>query len=394
MSRSITSIGITGYKVLNQPLKADCLEVDLQAPQKPPPRCTRCSSTRIQSKGLYVRRVRHVKCFGYSSRLRIRCRRFRCRDCKISFLQQLPGILPGRYSSEPFRKNIYTLHHEGIPSSVMGRLEQLAPATVSRIFSQFTVRKASERLSLDCPQFLGIDEHTLHKKTQFATTFCDLGNRRVFDVVPGKSASDLEGFLSRLKGREKVTMVCIDLCSAFRSLVRRYFPNAILVADRFHVVRVVSHHFIQLARSLAPAAFLRRGIGGLLRKGVKKLAPSERERLEKVFKNHPVLRTVHAEMHEFRELLNQKHQTVVRAKKLIPRLLSYIKKYKAEKFAPMQTLAKTLQSWRGEIAAMWRFTKNNGITEGFHRKMKLIQRRAYGFRNFQNYRLRVIAACG
>ena len=38
---------------------------------------------------------------------------------------------------------------------------------------------------------------------------------------------------------------------------------------------------------------------------------------------------------------------------------------------------------------MWRFTKNNGITEGFHRKMKLIQRRAYGFRNFQNYRLRV-----
>ena len=50
----------------------------------------------------------------------------------------------------------------------------------------------------------------------------------------------------------------------------------------------------------------------------------------------------------------------------------------------MQTLAKTLHSWRGEITAMWRFTKNNGITEGFHRKMKLIQRRAYGFRNFQN----------
>ncbi len=38
--------------------------------------------------------------------------------------------------------------------------------------------------------------------------------------------------------------------------------------------------------------------------------------------------------------------------------------------------------------------ENDGITEGFHRKMKLIQRRAYGFRNFDNYRLRVIAACG
>jgi len=60
----------------------------------------------------------------------------------------------------------------------------------------------------------------------------------------------------------------------------------------------------------------------------------------------------------------------------------------------MQTLAKTLHSWRGEIAAIRRFTKNNRIAEGFHRKMKLIQRRAYGFRNFENYRLRVLAACG
>jgi hypothetical protein len=38
-------------------------------------------------------------------------------------------------------------------------------------------------------------------------------------------------------------------------------------------------------------------------------------------------------------------------------------------------------------------TQNNGITEGFHRKMKLIQRRAYGFRNFENYRIRVKVLC-
>ena len=46
------------------------------------------------------------------------------------------------------------------------------------------------------------------------------------------------------------------------------------------------------------------------------------------------------------------------------------------------------------IIRMWRFTRNNGITEGFRRKMKLIQRRAYGFRNFENYRLRVLIECG
>jgi transposase len=46
-----------------------------------------------------------------------------------------------------------------------------------------------------------------------------------------------------------------------------------------------------------------------------------------------------------------------------------------------------------EIATMWRFTRNNGITEGFHTKMEVLQRQAYGFRNFNNYRLRVKVLC-
>jgi hypothetical protein len=75
-------------------------------------------------------------------------------------------------------------------------------------------------------------------------------------------------------------------------------------------------------------------------------------------------------------------------------LLKIIDELNSSSFEPLVTLAKTLHSWREPLAAMWRFTKNNGITEGFHRKMKLIQRRAYGFRNFQNYRLRVITQCG
>ncbi|MGL5742435.1 MAG: transposase, partial [Legionella sp.] len=49
---------------------------------------------------------------------------------------------------------------------------------------------------------------------------------------------------------------------------------------------------------------------------------------------------------------------------------------------------------KDEVARMWRFSKSNGITEWFHRKMKLIQRRAYGFRKFENYRVRVKGICG
>ncbi len=66
---------------------------------------------------------------------------------------------------------------------------------------------------------------------------------------------------------------------------------------------------------------------------------------------------------------------------------------KQSSVAPLKTLGKTLFNWKEEVARMFRFSKNNGITEGFHRKMKLIQRRAYGFKNFENYRLRVRVLC-
>jgi len=52
-----------------------------------------------------------------------------------------------------------------------------------------------------------------------------------------------------------------------------------------------------------------------------------------------------------------------------------------------------LHAWREEIAVLWRFTRNNAITEGFHTKMEVLQRQAYGFRNFENYRLRVQVSC-
>jgi transposase len=62
----------------------------------------------------------------------------------------------------------------------------------------------------------------------------------------------------------------------------------------------------------------------------------------------------------------------------------------------MVALGDTLNAWTEEIACMWCFTKNNGITERFHTKMEVLQRQAYqayGFRNFNNYRLRVKVLC-
>ena len=189
-------------------------------------------------------------------------------------------------------------------------------------------------------------------------------------------------------------IVCIDLSSPYRSLIRRYFPKARIVADRFHVVRLIQHHFMQLARHLVANLKNHRGNLAALRKAPAKLDEKQRSRLDKLFAAHPILKTLHDEMHQLRDLMNHKHQTKSKCRQLIPRLLAKIRLLQESRAKPLETLAATLDDWIEPIACMWRTTRNNGITEGFHRKMKLIQRRAYGFRNFENYRLRVIAQCG
>ena len=83
--------------------------------------------------------------------------------------------------------------------------------------------------------------------------------------------------------------------------------------------------------------------------------------------------------------------TAKRMKRELPGFLTLIEQLHQ---SPLRALANTLESWLEPIVAMWRFSKSNGITEGFHNKMEMLSRRAYGFRNFENYRLRVLAHCG
>lgn len=309
-------------------------------------------------------------------------------------MPELPGVRPYRHSSEPFRNHIYEQHQQGICASALSKAQQIGQATVGRIYHQFTIRKAKERISLNCPLYLGIDEHTLHKGQRFCTTFCDLKNHRVFEVHPGKSEEELTAFLATLKGREKVRLVCIDLSSPYRRLVRRWFPRAKIVADRFHAVRLVYQHCVQMMRAIAPEIRNQRGALAALRKAPEKLTPRQMARRDKLFADHPAIKAIYEQMHALRILMKHKRQSKKQCRKHIKALMEHIHTLKYSGLAQLQTLARSLKQWIEPIALMWRFSKNNAITEGFHRKMKLIQRRAYGFRNFNNYRLRVIAQCG
>jgi len=309
-------------------------------------------------------------------------------------VQPLPGIRPGRRSSEPWREEIYEHHGDGICASVLAERQRIAPATVARIYAQFTERKAKERLSLDCPRVLGIDEHTIQRGHRFATTFRDLKRHRVFDISPGRSEAELASYLRTLRGRDKVRVVCIDLSNPYRSMIRRWFPRAAIVADRFHAIRLVGLHLFRLARQLCPDLGWNRAWLGVLRMRSDRMDPAQQQRLAALLAKYPALEGIYALMEKLCALLRLKLQSKNACRCHIRSLLELIDTLRQTPFEQALTLAKSLSDWTEEIARMWRFSRNNGITEGFHRKMKLIQRRAYGIRSFPNYRLRVIAQCG
>ena len=108
---------------------------------------------------------------------------------------------------------------------------------------------------------------------------------------------------------------------------------------------------------------------------------------------HPALNLIYRFKPRLCYLLLKKHKTRRQCQKLIPRFLRAIDDLRQSGLAPLVTLGETLHSWSEEIARMWRFTRSNGITEGFHNKMETISRQAYGFRNFENYRQRVQVLC-
>jgi transposase len=301
--------------------------------------------------------------------------------------------MPRRRNTEAFRRGVYLKHLDGIDRQTLARREGIAPATVERWFHNFLERAVSERQDAPCPRVLGIDEHFFSRKKGFATTFCDLEHHRVYDVTLGRSEAALEPYLQRLKGRAQVRVVCMDLSDTYRSIIQKYFPNAMIVADRFHVIRLINHQFLNLWRLLDPSGSRNRGLLSLMRRHQENLSPIQAQRLTAYLQTLPALKIIYDFKQRLSRLLLLKHRTARQCRQLIPAWLEHLRELAYSDFPQLAQLGRTLSSWSEEIVRMWRFTKNNGITEGFHTKMEMISRRAFGFRNFDNYRLRVRVMC-
>jgi hypothetical protein len=180
-------------------------------------------------------------------------------------------------ATEAYRLEVFEAHEGGVSQRRLTTIHRIGSATVERWYQSYVKQRVSELSGRTCPQVLGIDEHVFSRKQGYATTLVDLKNHKVFDVVLGRSEPSLRRYLSRLQGREHVKVVVMDLSETYRQIVRKYFPNAQIVADRFHVVRLVNQHFLKLWQQQDPVGRKHRGLLSLMRRHQWKLTGEQQE---------------------------------------------------------------------------------------------------------------------
>lgn len=245
---------------------------------------------------------------------------------------------------------------------------------------------------------LGIDEIALRKgQGNYIVVLVDLDRRVPLGFAPSRRQEDvkevLEGWGEAVLAQ--IIEVSIDLSGNYKGLVNKLLPNADVVADRFHVMKLVNQD-LELARKT-------------LRKANKENADEvEKRRVEAVLKQSkyallkPEENLTHkqiAQLEEIREVLPtlaQMHQQ----KEVFRAIFEQAEDWGDGIFQLLDWLAQAQESfkdsvgticrWFGEVTAYFDNRTTSGAVEGINNKLKLIKRSGYGFRNFDNFQLRCL----
>lgn len=384
-------IGLPDYKILSyQGTKV----VEITAEYTGVIGCINCGSVNLRKKERFNRVLKHHSIGLAKSVLLIQTYKFFCRDCHKYFNQRLPGVQPYQRSTEPFKDEVSIKHHDGTSVLKVSRRLGLGEATVGRYYKSYLEREFSHHKNASCPKVLGIDEKKFSRKQGYQTTLVNLQKHTVFDIALGRTESNLGKYLRRLPDRNNCKVVVMDLSETFRKIARDYFPKAMIVADRFHVVRLVNHHFLKTWSQLDEVGRKNRGLMYLMRMHEwSNIKEKSRRNLNRYLSENPALKVVYDFKQKLMKLILTRVSGKNQAVKPVREFLDAIRALKTSGFKNLETLGNTLDEWKGEIVRMWRFSKTNSITEGLHRRMDEIQNRAYGMHNFENYRIRVKAYC-
>jgi transposase len=324
--------------------------------------------------------VRDLSTFGKAVYLKVPRRQFYCSICQRYSTETLSWLDRKRRHTQRYEKYVY----ERIKVSTVEQVSREEGLGVEEIKGIFNHVNAQKKNTWDTVKRVGIDEIAMRKGHQdFVTVVGDIEQGTLVEVIDSHRSTEIIAVLSQqpIEVREQIEEVSIDMWGGFAKVVAQVFPNALLVYDRFHVMKLVNQELNKLRKQVGMTL---RGSRHLLLKNNKDLNEEQRLRLKFILKHSCCLQMAYELKEEFRQI----YETARTAK-------SGKRRFQLWLHHAQQLYQESCQTIRGHLDGICNYFishTSSGAIEGINNRIKLIKRQGYGFTNFDNFRTRLLAS--
>lgn len=350
--------------------------------------CPRCHTLTDKIHDYRRQRIKDIPAFGKFSNIVIRKRRYACPNCGKRFYENIP-FLP-RYHRMTNRLAAFVIDRLKSEYSFtsVAKAVNLSVSSVIRIFDIVSFPKPNK-----LPRVFAIDEfkgNTGNIKYQCIVT--DPASRRVLDILPERSQHYLIEYLKQwnLKSRKRVKYFVSDMWAQYTDIASVFFKNATQIIDRYHFIRQIIWAFDNVRKRIQKVygkeyRLLFKHSKRLLIKRAEKLKDYEKERINSMMYISDELRAAYYLKEAFYRVLDASDRCTAKA------LMSdWILSAQNSGIPEYHSCSNTLINWQKGILNSFDVPYSNGFTEGCNNKIKVLKRNAYGFRNFQRFRKRIL----
>lgn len=355
--------------------------------QQPCPLCLRPTSYLNQ----YTRRqVRDLDMSGRQVWLDVRVRQYFCPDCDRYFSEQLGFADSGKSFTHRQAKWIFECCARQ-PFTAVGALLDVNAKTVERLYYQHLHAELDLPARYAAVRRLGIDEISHRKgKGSYCCVLTDLDRNIALDVLPNRLKETLIAHFKQLgpKFCNQIESVSYDMWPAYHTVSQQFFPQAVHVVDRFHVVKALNKSLDSLRRKLRREqpqveAFID------IKWDLFKAQPTAAQevRLKAAFAHSPLL----ADFVALRNDFQMRFESATNPDELEQALHKWIEKARIIRQRSIIDFIHTLSNWLRPIANFAHQRLTNAATEGLNNVIRYVKRISYGLPKFEHLRLRVLA---
>lgn len=385
------AFGVRGYRYVKTEYSMGGVTFTIEQPRESY-RCSVCGSNNVIGRGRTLRRFRAVSIGSRPVHLAFAVPRVECRDCGTLRQASIRFADPRVSYTKAFRRYALELsrymtiqdvaRHLGISWDVIKEIQK------EELQRRFGVPKLKHLRQI------AIDEISTARGRRYLTIVLDLESGAVVHVGRGKGGDALKDFWTRLRrSRAKIEAVATDMAPAYIDAVVTHLPKATLVFDRFHVIKLYNDKLSDLRRALhhqlkdTMQKDVLKGIRWLLLKRPENLDPTRREpkRLHEALRLNQPLATAYYLKEELHEIWEQEDQETAQTL-----LMDWITYAESTGIRMLHDFAKTLRTHAWGILAHYDYPISTGPLEGTNHKIKTMKRQAYGFRDQEFFRLKIL----